>query len=128
MLSFSHSCHRKTNPVHLRTPQSHSYKNAYYVPGTKLNIVNKINKVSALTQFSLVETIAKEQVITTQYGKKCDGENLEQCVSQRRGTSLPQGFEEGFPGTARKNYLNEEEESILAEVKGHGRSGGKKAM
>lgn len=74
-----------------------------------------------------METRGKEQVITAQYGKRCDGETLEQCVScERRGTSLRQGFEEGFPVTARKNQLNEEEESILAEATGHGQPGGKK--
>lgn len=53
------------------------------------HVANKTNKVSALTQFSLMETRGKEQVITAQYGKRCDGETLEQCVScERRGTSL----------------------------------------
>lgn len=45
---------------------------------------------------------------------------------QRRGTSLPYQFEEGYPVTARNNQLNEDGESVLAGVTGHGRPGGRK--
>lgn len=68
-------------------------------------MVNKTNKVSFLTKFSLVESTGKEQVITTQYGKCCDGENIEHCVGQRQRRNLAEGSEEGFLVTARLRTL-----------------------
>jgi len=82
MLSFSHSCHRKTNQfihpfLHQIFTEVPTMCQALELETLGDTEVNKANSVSALTEFSLMEITGKEQIVMTQHGRGYDGENTE---------------------------------------------------